>query len=227
MKHVLIRAAAMALCGAMPLAHAAPVVTLVQNAFANSGSAATVVSTGGPSVGTFLAGEFSGTVDGASFLSYCIDLAQHFSFGSVYGNYTSSTGSALLGATKTTQIGELLTAAGGFALSTPSKSAALQGGIWEILYESSGSFALGGGSFTIVPGTVLAADLSAVDGYLSHLASYAPMSFTAYASPTQQDFITASRAGPDTGILRVPEPSSLALAALGLAGIGIVRRSRR
>ena len=124
------------------------------------------------------------------------------------------------------QIGELLTAAGGFALSTASKSAALQGGIWEILYETSGSLALGGGSFTIARGTVLAADLTAVDGYLAHLGSYAPMSFTAYVSPTQQDFITANRPN-TTAANPVPEPSSLALVALGLAGVGMAGRSRR
>ena len=206
-------------------AHANPV--LVQNAFANAATEATVATAGGPNTGTFRVGEFTGTVDGATFLSYCIDLAQHFSFGSAYTNYVAGSGVSALGATKATQIGELLTAAGGFALSTASKSAALQGGIWEILYETSSSLALGGGSFTIKPGTVLAADLTVVDGYLAHLGSYAPMSFTAYVSPTQQDFITANRLN-TIAANSVPEPSSLALVACGLAGAaGVARRSRR
>ena len=88
MKTVLTYAATVAaLCGAAPFAHAAPVLSLVQTGFANAGTDATLTTAGGPSVGTFRAGEFTGVVDGASFLSYCIDLAQHFYFGAAYGNY--------------------------------------------------------------------------------------------------------------------------------------------
>ena len=221
-----IRVAAAAVsCGLAMAAQASPV--LLQNGFANAGTEATVTTAGGPSVGTFRVGEFTGTVDGSAFTSYCIDLAQHFTFGTAYTNYTVSSGVSALGATKATQLGELLTAAGGFALSTASKSAALQSAIWEILYETSGTFALGSGSFTVTPGTVLAADLTTVNGYLAHLGNYTPMAFTAYLSPTQQDFISANRAEFTTAN-RVPEPSGLSFVVLGLAGIGgAARRSRR
>lgn len=226
-------AAALSLAGAACCATAGPV--LMQTGFANAGDPTTLTIAGGPHSGTFYAGEFTGTVGGDSFLSYCVDLAQFFDFGIGYTDYTAAVGSTLFGAAKATQLGALLKAVGGFATaSTPSRSAAVQAGLWEILYETGPTLSLAGGSFTAVGGTTAAADFGVVDGYLGHLNDYAATDFMVYASPTSQDFITAAVGGfnPTAVVvpgdpLALPEPSGAALAALALGGAALAGRRRR
>ena len=56
-------------------------------------------------------------------------------------------------------------------------SAALQAGIWEIIYENSSAYSLASGSFRVAPqsanSTYLAA-FNTVNGYLGHLATTTP-----------------------------------------------------
>lgn len=192
--------------------------TLIQNSYVHGGPSTVAVSgSAAASTGTFNAGEFSGLFNGTSFQSYCIELNQTFSFGTTYTDYTLTNTVAQLNPIKTTQIGQLLTAAGGFAASmSASHSAAVQAGIWEIVYENSGAFNLGAGNFLAGPGTVSAADLTVVNGYLANLGTYSATAFNILASPQHQDFITA-----------VPEPETYALMMAGLMGVGFVARRKR
>jgi len=215
MKPAIRVALAGALAGAAFASQAAN--SLKQTGWEHGGPANVTVSGAPSNNGNHPAGEFTGVFNGVSFESYCADLLQTFSFNTVYTDYTVMSGAAAYGVTKSTQIGELLTAAGGFAASvTASRSTAIQAGIWEILYETGNSFGLGTGTFRAAPGSVTQADLNVVDGYLANLGSYAATSFTAYVSREHQDFITA-----------VPEPETYALMLAGLMATGFVARRKR
>ncbi|MEO5695869.1 MAG: PEP-CTERM sorting domain-containing protein [Burkholderiaceae bacterium] len=192
--------------------------TLVQNSYFHGGPSSVLLSgSATPNSGTVNAGEFSGLFNGASFLSYCIELNQTFTFGTTYTDYTLTSAVPRLTAPQTTQIGQLLTAAGGFSAAlTASRSAAVQAGIWEIVYENAGGpFSLGTGNFMAAPGSVLATDITAVNGFLANLGSYSATAFNVLQSRDHQDFITP-----------VPEPETYALMMAGLAGIGFVARRR-
>lgn len=219
-------AAALCLSATALAATASP--TLTQTGFANAGAAATISVAGGPNNGTFHAGEFTGVFNGESFLSYCVDLSQYFSFGNSYADYAPTTGLAAFGATRATQLGELLTAVGGFATSTPSRSAAVQAAVWEILYETGPLLSLGSGSFTAGGGTTAASDIAALNNVLGHLGDYAAASYSILASPTSQDFITAARDGRvgTAAVGAIPEPSSLALIVAAIGGAAFSRRRR-
>src|SRR5690349_3319181 len=83
--------------------------SLKQTGWVHGGPANVTVSGAPSNNGNHPAGEFTGLFNGVSFESYCSDLLQTFTFNTVYTDYSVMTGTAAYGATKATQIGELLT----------------------------------------------------------------------------------------------------------------------
>jgi hypothetical protein len=100
---------------------------------------------------------------------------------------------------------------GGIAIgsSGATDAAAFQLAVWEIVFGT--GLAAPGPNPYAAETTAMLADLVNSTGYQNWI-------IYTFTNDSQQDFVTAT--------LRVPEPGSLALAGLALAGLGFVRRRR-
>lgn len=178
--------------------------------------------TGGPVVGVqnVSAGQFKGTLDGASFNAYCAELDQTFNLGSTY-TYDVRDPSTYFNLQKADALSRLFTATAGFVTDADT-SGAMQAGIWEILYETSGSFDVSAGSFKTAPapndaGAIVA--FAAINGILGNLGLYAnTVQVDVLYNTTAQDFVI---------VHDVPEPGTWALMFAGLGVVGAVARRRR
>ena len=97
-------------------------------------------------------------------------------------------------------------------------AAAFQLAVWEIVFDDNLDLSVGGftGDTNTYSGTA--------QGYLNAVAGYVGTGYTDWTvytltNASHQDFVTAR--------INVPEPGSLALAGLALAGLGFVSRRRR
>jgi hypothetical protein len=176
-----------------------------------------------PVSGFVYAGGFAVSLNsGPSFTAYCVDLYQSISFSDpVYTNYTQVAGSshAFANTNASADIGKLYSA--GFAVNDATAQAAFQIALWEISYETSGSYNLGVGSATFSGGTAASSGaLTLASSWLSGLGSVTSnRNVHVLESATRQDQVFATP---------VPEASTYALMAAGLLGVGfVVRRKNR
>jgi hypothetical protein len=193
--------------------------SLVQNSFANGSINVTLNRPGQAGQSTSVGG-FTGVFNGVSFMSYCIELAQQFSFGTVYNSYSSvpvasAPNTSPMGPLKALDLSKLMAAHFATSFATTTSTAAMQLAIWEIVYETRTTYDVNSGAFEVTAGDNAARNAAnLLLASLPGLTATAPL--TALGSPNNQDFITI-----------IPVPPSIALFAGGLLlGLWGVRRRK-
>lgn len=157
-----------------------------------------------------------------SFIAYCIDLSQTFTFDNSF-DVTPVSALAHFGATRASALESLYTQRF-LAADTNIESAAFQLAVWEIMQETTGSYSVSGGSFrAAATPSSNADDLSAIsqaNAWLGTLGSGASGGFTltALTSQTRQDQMVATP---------ISEPETYAMLLAGLGLMGFMARRRR
>ncbi len=168
--------------------------------------------------GTVSAGGFATILNGSpSFVTYCVDLYQHISFGTLYSDYTAPGSTHIFANNRAyADLGRLYANAG--VVDTSIEEAAFQIAVWEIAYETTpGAYALGSGAASFSGGSAAGGALGLAATWLSGLGNDAGRSISVIESTDHQDVIFAP----------VPEPSSYMLMLAGLlATVEISRRKR-
>jgi len=161
--------------------------------------------------------EFAQAAAPGSFVAWCAELTQTFSFGVAY-EYEQVSGVSYFGATKAADLSRLFTAAQGFVVDKFT-SAAMQAGIWEIIYEHGPSFSLTGGTFKGAPEEAAGQGaFNVINGFLMNLGTYgADARIDVLQNGEHQDFLVAT----------IPEPETWMLFGMGLGVVGLLRRRRR
>ena len=215
-------ASAPALANTVSLAH-----NIYLNGFTYGPASITTVQSAAP--GTLIspfsvyAGQYSGTLDGKSFVTYCAEITQYLSFNTLYTDYTIVNGVTAWGSTKSAMFDQLIsTIMGGNINSNPVGSGLAQAAIWEVLYETAPAYGFASGSFAVTGSNSMQTSLSSLD-WLGIGAWPIQYHVDLLHSASAQDLLLITPLVTTT----VPEPSSYALLLAGLAGFAARRRSLR
>ncbi|MGI9025431.1 MAG: PEP-CTERM sorting domain-containing protein [Burkholderiaceae bacterium] len=219
-------AAALSLSGAPALANTVSTAHSVYlNGFTYGPASIMTVQSAAP--GTLIspfsvyAGQYSGTLDGKSFVTYCAEITQYLSFNTLYTDYTIVSGVNAWGAAKSAMFDQLIsTIMGANINSNPEGSGLAQAAIWEVLYETAPSYGFASGSFDVTGSTSMQTSLNLLD-WLGMGAWPIQYHVDLLHSPSAQDLLLITPL-----VTTVPEPSSYALLLAGLAGFGFVARRR-
>lgn len=166
------------------------------------------------------AGQMSGTLDGNSFVTYCTDLSQTFTFGTDL-EYSVVDGVAAWGAARSLALDQAMSAVVSSGWPTnATDSAVVQAAVWEILYETSGTYAFGSGSFIATSASASVQNvMNSVDPWAWNWLQTVPVTVhvSQLYSREHQDFMV---------LTPVPEPGTYAMLLAGLGAIGFVARRR-
>lgn len=173
----------------------------------NSGGTSTGVSAGG----------FTTLIQngGPSFTSYCVDLAETISFGTLYTGYSSvGAGHVFANSDAYADLSRLYAVAG--PIFDSAHEAAFQIAVWEIAYETAATYGLGSGVARFSGGT--AASLGFASSWLTAIGS---------ASGGPSINVLDRRGSQDVIYAPVPEPSTVALMFAGFIGMATMARRRK
>jgi hypothetical protein len=165
--------------------------------------------------GTTRAGGFLTKLNGVDpvFTTYCVDLYQYIAFNHAvytYGNVPAS-GHLFRNSSAAVDLARLYSS--GHVTNSPLTEAAFQIAVWEIAYETSGTYKLDYGDARFGANSVAALVLAT--DWLDHLGTGNGYSVRVLESAFNQDQIFATR---------VPEPGTFALAFAAFAAMVGVRR---
>ena len=216
LKNIARGIAALGLAASFAAPASAAIVNLT--GYANGGPSSVSVASPSYSAG---AGQFQGTLDGNAFKTFCAEIGQDFNFNT---NYTYSIVSGTTAWTNPVYLGlsRLVTwlAANPTFNNSADKSAAMQSAVWEVIYETSGSYNLAAGTFQASASGATQTALNNLNAQWGSINTTLPTLFAdKLTNGSRQDFLLTTP---------VPEPEAFAmmLAGLGLVGAIARRRSR-